>query len=93
MKNSSIIKIVAAVAVLATAAIALLWLTGNLPWGAERVTVPPPVGGGANPKSGFGSSLYGGAGATNPVSDLPKTNPFSTSVNPYAGAYKNPFGQ
>lgn len=28
---------------------------------------------------------------TNPVENLPKTNPFEAETNPFEGAYKNPF--
>lgn len=32
-------------------------------------------------------------GALNPVVNMPSTNPMEDVVNPFAGGYKNPFGE
>ena len=39
----------------------------------------------------LGGTLYEGSAVANPVQKLPETNPFTTDVNPFKGAYTNPF--
>ncbi len=40
--------------------------------------------------SGLGGQLYGQV-QQNPADNLPETNPFEKDLNPYKGAYVNPF--
>ncbi len=79
-------KFILVIAVVALAAIAWLWYAGKLPWfGAQKIAPEAEVG--------FGGSLYNQVAAENPVAKLPETNPFKAEINPFAGVYKNPFGQ
>jgi hypothetical protein len=89
-------KIIIIAVVVVVAAAAVYWLIIKKP-----STAPPPgqeageqVTGGqvAAPAgaSGVGGQLFEQV-QQNPAEKLPETNPFGKDINPYKGAYTNPF--
>jgi len=81
-------KIVAIVSVIIVAVIIWLWFAGYFK--SVFVGIPPQA---PEAQLGFGGSLYEKIAPENPVSKFPETNPFKDGINPFSGAYKNPFGQ
>ncbi len=81
-------KLIAIVSVIIVVVIIWLWFAGYFKLAFIGTPLQAP-----EVQSGFGGSLYEKIAPENPVSKLPETNPFKAGINPFTGAYKNPFGQ
>lgn len=84
-------KIIIIAVVVVVAAAAIYWLI------IKKPSIVPPSGQKAGEQvaapagaSGIGGQLFEQI-QQNPAEKLPETNPFEKDINPYKGAYTNPF--
>ena len=78
------------VAILVVVAIVLVWW---LTKGGEQPSSNVGSNSPAEAPAGLGGQVFDQV-SQNPIQEkMPETNPFKAEVNPFSGAYKNPFGQ
>ena len=70
--------------------LALIVIAGLAVWLSQKKSAVPAFTGAPENEAGLGGDIYNQV-SQNPAENLPETNPFKAEINPFTGAYKNPF--